>query len=137
MKDLWNECGMEQWGEFLLSLNLLGQTEINKREQLRCLYAVSNHAEEHYRKAYLKKPDGGSRCLLIPDPLLKTIQRNLLNQVLNGIPISPCATASHAGASIRMNSILHTGRFQVLKLDIKDFFGSITDTMVYTSVFII
>lgn len=135
MKNIWNYCGVQQCREFLLSMNLLGATDKTETEQLRCIYAVSNHVECHYQKAYLKKRGGGKRTLLIPDPLLKMIQRNLLNHILYSIPISPSATAYFTGASIRDNGIVHVNKRQILKLDIKDFFQSITYIQVYTKAF--
>ena len=50
--ELWKYCGPQQEKEFLLSLNLLpaGMRErMSVEAQLVLLYALSNHAERHYR----------------------------------------------------------------------------------------
>ena len=80
---LWKYCTPEQSREFLLSLRLLGRTDREDGEQLACLYAVSNHIEKHYHPAEIRKRDGSIRRLLVPDPLLKKIQRNILHNILD------------------------------------------------------
>lgn len=101
---LWKYCTPEQSREFLLSLRLLGRTDREDGEQLACLYAVSNHIEKHYHPAEIRKRDGSIRRLLVPDPLLKKIQRNILHNILDQMPVSPYATAYHKGAGIRLNA---------------------------------
>jgi len=132
---LWKYFTGEHHKEFVLSLGLLGDTGWPTGKQLRCLYAVSNHTERHYTRLTISKRDGAVRELLSPDPLLKKIQRNLLHNVLEEIPVSPYATAYRRGSGILGNASPHQGREQVLKLDIRDFFGSITYLMVYRCAF--
>lgn len=133
--DLWKYCTAEHCREMLLSLGLLEGEEWTDDRVLSCLYAVSNHAEIHYNKMQIPKKGGGVRTILAPDPLLKAIQRNILHHVLDGLELSPCAAAYHKGASIRRNAAVHVGKETVLKLDIEDFFGSITFPMVRQSAF--
>lgn len=129
--DLWKYCTAGHCREMILSLRLLEGEEWTDGRILSCLYAISNHAEKHYRKHKLVKKDGGVRHIMAPDPVLKTVQRNILHHVLEGLEISPCATAYHKGASVRLNAASHMDKPVVLKLDIKDFFGSITFPMVH------
>ena len=68
--------------------------------------------------------------LLVPDPLLKNVQRNLLHHVLDGFTVSDSAAAYRKGASVAANAGMHQGRKIVMKMDIEDFFGSITFPMV-------
>jgi len=132
---LWKYFTKEHHKEFVLSLNLLGETNWPVGKQLACLYAVSNHIERHYTRTIIPKRDGTTRELLSPDPLLKKIQRNLLHNVLDELPLSPHATAYRKGGSILDNAYPHQGQPLVLKMDIHDFFGSITYLMVYRSAF--
>lgn len=133
--DLWKYCIPQLCNEYLLSLNLLGLTGWSKEKQTACLYAVSNHTERHYISVMIPKKNGGCRKLQVPDPMLKRIQRNILQQVLNSMPVSSYARAYYKGADIVSNARSHVGRKQVLKLDILDFFGSITYPMVLNRVF--
>ena len=54
--DLWRYCTAEKWQEFLVSLDLLGGVPADRAAYLRCLYALSNHPEAHYRT--LSVPSG-------------------------------------------------------------------------------
>ena len=132
---LWKYCTPAQSREFLLSLKLFGETEWSEDRQLACLYALSNHTEQHYHPAVIKKRDGGTRQLLVPDRLLMNIQRNILHHILDQMPVSPYATAYHKGGGIVPNAQAHIGSRQVLKLDIRDFFGHIVFCQVYQSAF--
>lgn len=133
--DLWKYCTMEHCKELLLSFGLLGDTSWTEAKQLACLYAVANHVEKHYRPVTILKRDGSPRSLLVPDPLLKRIQSNLLHGVLDGMDVSQYATAYRKGSSIVSNAAAHVGKPQVLKLDIEHFFDNIHFLMVYRSVF--
>jgi len=128
---LWKYFTKEHHKEFVLSLGLLNDAGWPIEKQLRCLYTVSNHIERHYTRLTVPKRDGAIRELLSPDPLLKKIQRNILHNVLDELPVSPHATAYRRGAGILRNASPHQGRKQVVKLDIRDFYGSITYLMVY------
>lgn len=132
---LWKYCDKEQCKDMLLSFRLVGSDSWTDGKIMACLYALSNHAKEHYHKTELPKKRGGRRILMVPDPLLKQVQRNLLHHVLEGFSVSPAACAYRKGASPLANASLHTGKRLVLKLDIHDFFGSITFPMVLHHVF--
>lgn len=132
---LWKYCTPQHCKEFILSFRLFGNTKWTERKQLACLYAVSNHVEQHYRAITIKKKNGTSRKLLCPSPLLKRIQRNILHNILDQIPISSYATAYHKGTGIISNAAVHVGKKQLLKLDLKDFFHSIMFIMVYQNAF--
>lgn len=134
-KGLWTYCTKEQCQEMILSLGLLGRTKWAKEKQLACLYALSNHTERHYRLVSIPKRDGSVRRLLIPDPILMKIQKNILHHILDRLSVSSYATAYHKGAAILSNAQPHTGQKLVLKLDIRDFFGMIRFEQVYRAAF--
>lgn len=133
--DLWKYCTSGQCREMLLSFELLGETDWPEEKIMACLYALSNHAEHHYGQVQIPKKDGGSRTLLVPDGLLKKVQKNILRHVLDGRGIALSAAAYHKGASVLSNAAVHAGKPLILKLDIEDFFGSITFPMVLKSAF--
>ncbi|SQI44250.1 Retron-type reverse transcriptase [Leminorella richardii] len=115
----------------LLALELIGRSDWSADREIRCLYALSNRSERHYRKIVLTKRDGGSRVLHAPGFLLKTVQRNVVKNVLSHFPVSPFATAYRPGSSTLCNASPHVGRKQILKLDIEKFFDNIRFTQVY------
>lgn len=120
-------CSKEEAMEFLKSLNLC--------QDIRTLYAVSNHLEKHYEYMIIPKKDGTKRILHMPDPLLKYIQRNILNHILYGMHISMYAKAYFKNLNVLENAKPHVGKSMLLKLDIKDFFNHITFQMIKENVF--
>lgn len=132
---LWKYCTAEQINETLHSFHLLDGIAVREEKELACLYAVSNHVESHYHKAVIKKKNGGARHLLVPDVLLRTIQKNIVRHVLCEFPVSDCATAYRATSSVVENACPHVGAEQILKLDIRHFFESISFPLVYQYAF--
>lgn len=118
---MWKYLDKEEIKKFILSLNLVDDKR-SDNEKLKLLYAISNHPEKYYVKKYIPKKDGTKRKLLVPKPVLKRIQKNILNHVLMGLAVSPYATAYVPGKSLKDNVSKHIGQKVVLKLDIKNFF---------------
>ena len=134
-EQLWQRCSQEQCREMVLSLGLLGGRGWEPEKVMACLYALGSHTERHYTALSLPKKSGGRRFLSAPDPLLKEVQRDILVHVLSGFSAAPLAMAYRRGISIFDNGRLHEGKAVVMKLDIEDFFGSITFPMVLQAAF--
>ena len=155
-KDLWHYCTEDHVRTMLLSFRLLGENDWPEEKILACLYSLSNHTQDHYKRIQIQKKSGGTRTLLAPDPLLKYVQRNLLHHVLDGLSLADCATAYRKNRDdlykrggqedrdgsaykecfgIVPNARIHVGKPLVMKLDIVDFFGNITFPMVLHQVF--
>lgn len=132
---LWQHRSKEEDKEAILSLKLLEGTNILEEKTLKCIYAVSNHIDEHYREAFIPKKKGGRRKLLVPDYLLHAMQKNILRKILSEEKVSKYAKAYCPGKRIRENALAHVGAETILELDIKDFFENITYIMVYQCVF--
>ncbi len=128
--DLWHYCTNKHCQDMLLSFQLLGENDWSKEKVINCLYALSNHGERHYERISVPKKDGTVRTLLVPDPLLKYVQKNILHHVLEGLSVADCAMAYRKWPGIVRNATTHVKKPLVMKLDIKDFFGSITFEMV-------
>ncbi|EGO8361593.1 RNA-directed DNA polymerase [Escherichia coli] len=109
----------------LLALDLFSSPGWSADKEIQRLYALSNNAGRHYRRIILSKRNGGKRVVFAPDYLLKTVQRNILKNVLSRFPLSPFATAYQPGRTIISNAQPHCQQSQILKLDIENFFDSI------------
>lgn len=133
--DLWKYCTAKHCNDLLISMDLLAPINMAADRQLACLYELSNRPERHYRTVRLPKRDGSFRRIDMPDFLMKTAQSNLLRHFLEQQPVSPYAAAYHKGASPAFHARRHVGAKQLLKLDIKDFFPSITFAMVLQAAF--
>jgi RNA-directed DNA polymerase len=80
----------------------------------------------HYVRYTIPKSNGGKRTILAPKPELKAIQRKILSALLERTTVSPMAHGFVKERSIITNAKQHVGREYVLRLDLKDFFPSIT-----------
>ena len=99
------------------------------------LYSVANTLPRHYHRVEIPKASGGTRVLTVPDEGLKRIQRAIAEKLLSYEPISRCAAAYHRGASLLKNASPHIGKEKLLKLDIRNFFDSITYAQIKESAF--
>jgi RNA-directed DNA polymerase len=98
----------------------------------RYLFGVSNNARSYYRRFRLPKKGASFRVISEPLPLLKLIQRWILDEVLSRAVLQKCANAYISGRSIKSNARLHIGQEKLLKLDVEDFFGSLRIDKVYS-----
>ena len=128
--EIWKYCTTEDCKDMLYSFHLLPREMWGREESLSCLYALSNHPEDHYRSLWIPKRRGGYRRLDVPDPLLMQVQKNILHHILDGFSVSEAASAYQKNVSAAQAAALHRGKKLVLKLDIRDFFGSITFPLV-------
>ncbi|MCC7338420.1 MAG: RNA-directed DNA polymerase [Pirellulaceae bacterium] len=85
-----------------------------------------NTAVDHYKRTCLKKKLGGYRWIEEPRPKLKAVQRRMLESVLPGIPLHSAAHAYRTGCSVQSCAEPHVGQRVVLKLDLRDYFGTIS-----------
>ncbi len=85
-------------------------------------------ALRHYRYRWVAKPSGSLRLIEAPKPRLKAFQRRLLDAILAHIPPHESAHGFRPGRSITTFAAPHVGRSIVLKMDLRDFFVSITST---------
>jgi retron-type reverse transcriptase len=79
-----------------------------------------------YHRFEVPKRTGGTRTIQAPAAPLKAMQRRILHKLLRRLKSHPCATGFERGHSIVTNAQPHVGQELVLKLDIRDFFGSTT-----------
>lgn len=87
--------------------------------------------DSHYKQAYIPKASGGVRTLLVPDGYLRRHQKNILKNVLYHIKVSDHACAYHKRRGLVDLAKPHVGHEILIHIDIKDFFSSITEQMVY------
>ncbi|GAA4685719.1 hypothetical protein GCM10023226_24210 [Nocardioides nanhaiensis] len=86
---------------------------------------------QHYRVSHRVAASGAIRVLEAPKRRLKTLQRQLLDDVASLIPPHPAARGFRPGGSVRSYAEPHAGRPVVIRLDLEAFFGSITVSRLY------
>lgn len=91
-------------------------------------YAIHRYRDRvnHYLTFRVPKRNGGQRLIMAPKKRLKKLQRTLLRRVLDQLPVPEHAHGFLKGRSIRSGADKHAGKKVVLKLDLADFFGSVT-----------
>lgn len=91
-------------------------------------------ADKYYKSYYIsKKKKGKKRQIDCPSKELKSIQRWVLSNYLNSIPVSKRANGFIKGRGIKRNAQFHLKKAYVLTIDIKNFFPSISQGKVYNS----
>lgn len=80
----------------------------------------------HYITFRLPKNKGGERLIMAPKRKLKAIQRKLLKQVLNKLPVPKQAHGFVRGRSVKSGAEAHVGKAVVVKMDLANFFGTVT-----------
>lgn len=99
------------------------------------LFELSKNTRKHYKLIKLKKKNGGVRYIHSPDKDLKYAQSRILKKILEHIEVSPYATAYIKGKNLKDNALPHVNHKYLLKMDITDFFGSITYLQVISAAF--
>ena len=95
--------------------------------ELRWLAFHRDAAESiHYTRFTIPKRDGSERAIWAPMPKLKAAQRWILEHVVERLPVHGKSHGFLAGRSIATNAAAHVGSKIILKVDLKDFFPTIT-----------
>ncbi len=98
-------------------------------------YRPADHVADgplrHYRYRHLRKSSGRVRILEVPKPRLMQIQRQILHEILDRIPIHSAAHAYRSGRSIATYVTPHAGQQIVIHLDLQEFFPSVRGSQVF------
>jgi hypothetical protein len=78
----------------------------------------------HYRYRWVPKRHG-LRLMEAPKPKLRAIQRRILREILDPIPVHGAAHGFRRAHSCRTYAEPHAGKLVVLRMDLRDFFNSI------------
>lgn len=91
------------------------------------------HTAPHRYKIYTipKRSGNGRRTIAHPSKQLKFIQRLTLRLLQDVLPIHESALAYKKSISIRDNANIHRKNQYLLKMDFKDFFPSITPSLLF------
>jgi len=95
------------------------------------LESLARTADRRYYSYAIPKRDGSDRVINAPHPELKSVQRALLDNLLGFAPLSASAEGFRRDRSILTNGQRHIGKKVVVKLDVKDFFPSITAERIF------
>ena len=85
----------------------------------------------NYRYAAVPRRSGLPRLIEAPKMRLKEVQRWILREVLDHVPVHAAAQGFTRGRSVIDHARLHTGRRVLLRLDLADFFASVSAGRVF------
>lgn len=121
--DMLDQLGLPQltsFSDIASALNL-------KLQHLQWLvYERGDSQVDHYIRFTIPKRSGGTRLIAKPRPSLQKAQQWVQDTILRSQPLHPAAMAFRPGVSIVDNARLHSGAQLVVRLDLKDFFPTIT-----------
>jgi len=80
----------------------------------------------HYQYRILAKVGGDVRLIEAPKQRLKIMQRRILGEILEKIPLHPAVHGFRRGRSIKSFAAPHVGQRVVVKMDLRDFFPAIS-----------
>jgi RNA-directed DNA polymerase len=80
---------------------------------------------DHYHRFLIPKRGGGTRLISSPKSKLRIAHNWLLHAVLEKLGVHDAAMAFRPGRSIVDNAVLHAGKGAVIRVDLKDFFGTV------------
>jgi retron-type reverse transcriptase len=97
--------------------------------ELHWLSAISTHAEfrpRHYVATWIKKRSSGFRLVESPKSKLKLVQRFILDDILSRVPVHESAHGFRKSRSVLTFVSPHVGRPFCIRMDLRDFFPSVT-----------
>jgi len=92
---------------------------------------VADERLRNYRYAAVPRRSGLPRVIEAPKLRLKEIQRWILREILDHVPAHEAAQGFTRGRSVIDHAAVHTGRHAVLRLDLADFFASVSAGRVF------
>ncbi|MEQ3442318.1 retron St85 family RNA-directed DNA polymerase [Pseudoalteromonas sp. BZP1] len=95
---------------------------------------LNSYPSKHYKVYKIPKRTIGFRTIAQPTKSVKKIQKELVKILSNHLSIHKCATAYIKDKSIKDNAIKHVKSEYLLKLDLEDFFNSITPNVFFKAI---
>jgi RNA-directed DNA polymerase len=105
---------------------LVDQISISLQLPPRSIGGIARKASYSYKHYYIPKRSGGTREIFHPARPLKAIQRWLLHNLIERWRVHDAAFAYRMGYSIAGHAACHASSNYLLRLDLVDFFPSIT-----------
>jgi len=104
----------------------LGDSELDWFADLKQRNArTEERALQHYSFRWLPKRRGGHRLLEAPKSRLKELQRRIVHELLDPVPVHEAAHGFVRGRSALSLAREHSGQTVLLRLDLEEFFASI------------
>jgi RNA-directed DNA polymerase len=96
---------------------------------------LSSSPSTHYKVYKIPKRTIGFRTIAQPTPEIKAIQRRIIEIISPEVQLHSVATAYIKGKSIKSNALKHVNSEFLLKIDLENFFNSITPEILIKALF--
>ena len=95
------------------------------------LRAIVERESNPYKEITLPKKTGGVRPIAAPEPMLMDVQRFILRSALRRVPLHSSSFAYQEHRAILDCAQRHIGAKWLVKMDLHDFFGQVSEKQVY------
>ena len=112
--------------ELMTLRNVADEMGLTTQDLVWLCYERTATSTDHYSRFEIPKRSGGTRLISSPKPKMRLAQKWINEQILNKLVPSEYSFAFRPKISIVDNAKCHVNKKVILKLDIKDFFPSIT-----------
>ena len=89
-------------------------------------HVAISQSKAHYVYRWIKKRSGGERLIEAPKTALRVVQQKILREILQKIPPHSAAHGFTVGRSILTNAKPHVGQAIVIRLDLQNFYASVS-----------
>lgn len=89
-------------------------------------YRPENEQQAHYHFRWLRKRSGGWRLIEAPKPILKRVQTQILQAILDRVPPHGAAHGFVRARSIVTNARPHVGKRVIVKFDLENFYATVS-----------
>jgi retron-type reverse transcriptase len=106
--------------------DLANLTGLSAEEITYLCYTKRVSSVDHYKRFEIPKRKGGTRLIASPKPYLRKAQEAILEEILAPLNINSAAMAYRKRTSIVNNAKRHLSAQVLIRIDLKNFFGSIS-----------
>lgn len=104
-------------------LNIINQKTLIEKEQI---LDVANKASTSYNRFSIPKKDGSCRIIYQPSMAVSSLQKVVYDNILIKLPVHEACYAYRKSISLKDHAIVHQHAKYLLRMDLRDFFESIT-----------
>lgn len=108
----------------------IGVSELDWFSDPKQLNGRANGRLSHYRYRWIEKREG-YRLIESPKPRLREIQRRILREIIQAVPTHAAAHGFVRGRSCLTHARPHVGKLMVLRMDLRNFFASVSGARVH------
>ncbi|HAS6173972.1 TPA: RNA-directed DNA polymerase [Vibrio vulnificus] len=104
-------------------LELISKSTLIEKDQV---LDIANKASISYARFTIPKKDGSQRLIYQPSMAIRALQKVVYDSILDELPVHDACYAYRKGRSLKDHANVHKNSKYLLRIDLKDFFESIT-----------